>query len=530
MRRLATSGVLPGSIVENTAPWEWMGVLQLLSNPGEVRFIDVDGFGANFFDATLNTLTGLIFITPHARLDHEWFVAAGHAPVVDFHLRFFMADGTLARSDAAFSVNVLDINDTPPQALFFTSGGSVRAGVPGVTVGRLGVTDPDTVGGFGFRLMEGDAWQFEVLGNELRLRPGIQLDLLDGPQRNLIIEVTDGQQSSAFNLTLDILPDPSVSTQPIEVLIPGLRRMGLEWMTPNGVGGQLPSWDVREISQGAGMVRIEAWSREDVWFNRPAWIDLTSGYVVFSAHSEAARIWLAYETIYDRSPRLREMQGVAHDMTARGLTEDSLLSWMMTISPEGRHLAALPARDFVREIYGNAVSWSVGESAVEFHAGRIESGLVTRTDFAKTIMNWRSSFSDFTTEVGNGFYVPRPHMMEIGALYRTGVNAQIDGDSWWWFFMIDRGFHTLRDLARDITGTQSFQAKWGGTGSADFVEAFYRELTDANFPEADTRWWANAIDAGAFTRADFMAAAVANLPLTSPFHQLPTGSTFNDVW
>jgi hypothetical protein len=108
MRLLATAGGLPTTIVENAAPWEWMGVLQLLSDPGQVRFIEVDGFGGNFFHANLNSVTGLIFVSPHARLDFEWFTAAGRAPVVDFTLRFFMADGSQARSASTFSVNVLD--------------------------------------------------------------------------------------------------------------------------------------------------------------------------------------------------------------------------------------------------------------------------------------------------------------------------------------------------------------------------------------------------------------------------------------
>jgi len=529
MRRLATSGGLPASIVENTAPWEWMGVLQLLSNPGAVRFVDVDGFGANFFHATLNTVTGLIFITPHARLDYEWFAMVGQAPVVDFHLRFFMTDGSIARSEATFTVDVIDIDDTPPQALFFTSGGSVRAGVPGATIGQLGVTDPDTTGGFGFRLTDGDAWQFEVVGNELRLRPGIQLDLLDGPQRNLIIEVTDGRQSSAFNLTVDILPDPAASTQPIDVLIPGLRRMGLEWTAPNGVGGQLPAWEVQDLSQRGGMVRIQALNGEDIWFNRPAWIELTSGYVHFSAQGAAARTWLAYETVFDRAPRLREMQSIAHDKT-RGLTEDYLIHWMMNMSPDGRHLAALSTKDFVRQIYDNVVSWSVADSTVNFHAGRIDNGIVTRVDFVKNIMDWRSQFNDFTTEVANGFYVPRPHMMEIGALLRTGMDRRMDENSWWWFFRLEDGSRTLNDLARDITGTPGFQAKWGGFGATDFVQGFYRELTDRALPDVHSRWWADAINAGITSYANFMAAAVAALPVTSPFHQLPAGSTFSDVW
>lgn len=354
MQLLATAGGLPPTIVENAAPWEWMGVLQLLSDPSRVRFIEVDGFGGTFFHANLNSVTGLIFITPHARLDYEWFVAAGHAPVVDFTLRFFMTDGTLAQSASTFTVNVLDIDDTPPQALAFSSGGSVRAGVPGATIGRLAVTDPDTTSGFTFKLMGGDSWQFEVVGNELRLRPGVQLVLGDGPQRNLILDVSDGRQSAAFQLTIDILPDPAVGTAPVNVLVPGIEKHGMLWVGDVGVRSALRSWEIESFTKAGDMVKVMTRDRGEVWFEKPSWIDVTDGYTDFSPTGDAARTWLAYDTLYGRQPRYSEMQGAVHHTQFRGGTEFDMINRMLTHGAEAAALQRMDNASFVREIYGNS--------------------------------------------------------------------------------------------------------------------------------------------------------------------------------
>lgn len=528
MRLLATAGGLPTTIMENAAPWEWAGVLQLLSDPGQVRLIEVEGFGGNFFHASLNSVTGMIFITPHARLDHEWFTASGRAPVVDFTLRFFMADGTQALSASTFTVNVLNIDDTPPQGLTFATGGTVRAGVPGATIGRLQVNDPDTSAGFTFRLMDWDSWQFEVVGSELRLRPGVQLVLGDGPQRDIIIEVSDGRQSSAFQLSIDILPDPAVSTVPAEFLTPGLSRMGLEWVGTSGVVGVLPTWGLQDISQAGGMLRIEAASGETVLLDRPGWIDLTTGFIDYSVAGPAARAWLAYQTVFDRAPNLRQTQHIAHDMIYRGLTEDGLLHWMIHHSGEGG--AGLSSADFVRMIYGNVVNWTVAESTVSFHAGRLDSGIVSRVGFVKNIMDWRTQFADFQTELAGGFFVPRPHMLQIGVLFEGGMGLRVNTDILWWFEQINQGRQTLHDLARSIASTDAFRSKWGSLSEADFLSAFYQQVTGLPFPPGDLPWWLSTMAASASGRADFMSVVANNLPLTSPFHQLPAGAMFDTVW
>ncbi len=530
MRLLATAGGLPTTIVENAAPWEWMGVLQLLSDPGQVRFIEVDGFGGNFFHANLNSVTGLIFVTPYARLDHEWFTAAGRTPVVDFTLRFFMTDGTQAQSASSFSVTLLNLDDTPPQSLSFASGGSVRAGVAGATIGRLAVTDPDTTSGFTFRLMDGDSWQFEVIGNELRLRPGVELALGDGPQRNLIVDVSDGRQSAAFQLSIDILPDPGVGTAPVEVLVPGLEKQGMLWVGDVGVRSALRSWQIESFDRGGGMVKVTTRERGEVWFEQPSWIDMTDGFIDFSATGHAARAWLAYDTLFDRDPRYSEMQNAVHQFRFRAGTDIQLIERLLAEGPEGAALQRLDNTAFVRELYGNSVSYTMAESAISWHAGRLNNGVVTRAEFTKALMDWRATHAAFLAEAAAGFFVPRPHMTEMGVLLQVGAGMPLHLFSGSWFFRLDSGAATLRDLGREVLDTPFYKERYAPMTPHDFVANFYLDSVGQPYDAQRAVIWGNAIAAGSFTRQDFMVAVATHLPPDSPIRTLPQGSMFDGVW
>jgi len=530
MRLLATAGGLPTTIVENAAPWEWTGVLQLLSDPGQVRFVEVDGFGSNFFQASLQPVTGLIFLTPHARLDHEWFTAAGRAPVVDFTLRFFMADGTQAQSASSFSVNLANIDDTPPQALSFASGGSVRAGEAGASVGRLAVTDPDTSSGFTFRLSDADSWQFEIVGNELRLRPGLQLVLGDGPQRDIIIEVSDGRQSSAFQLSIDILPDPEVGTEPIEMLVPGIEKTGMLWVGTTGVRSALRSWELESFDAAGTLMKVTTRGRGEVWFEKPQWIDMTDGFIDFSPTGHAARAWLAHETLFDRAPRYSETQGFVHQLRFGGRTEVDLIREMLTTSPEASALQRMDNTAFVRELYGNSVSWAVAESTIAWHAGRLNSGVTTRADFVKTIMDWRSGHAAFLAEAAAGFFVPRNHMTEMGVLLQVGGGMPLHLYSGSWFFRLESGQATLRDLGREVLEMPHYLERYAPMTDHDFVANFYLDSIGEPYFAPHAKIWGDAIAAGSFTRQDFMVAVATHVPAGSPLRTLPEGTMFDGIW
>ena len=198
------SGSLPSLINENTPLWDWTGQLRLHINPSLVRFVDLVGMGSNFFDVSLNRSTGVLTITPISMADHEWFVANNISSTLDFRLQFYMADGSVRLSQNSYVVTVLNLDDTPPQALGFLTGGTVAAGATGANIGRLLVSDPDTSTGFTFTIREDDQWLLEVVGDMLRLRAGVFIPLADGPEREVVITVSDGFQSSALTLSIGV--------------------------------------------------------------------------------------------------------------------------------------------------------------------------------------------------------------------------------------------------------------------------------------------------------------------------------------
>jgi hypothetical protein len=475
-------------------------------------------------------------MTPSARLDAEWFKQAGRSFDLPIELRFFLTDGTQAGATITPAVRLVDLDDTPPQGLSFASGGSVRAGQAGATIGRLQVSDPDTTDGFTFRLLEGDAWQFEVVGDELRLRPGVTLDLADGPRRPLIIEVSDGRQSAAFTLPIDILPDPAVSTQPINLLLPGMRKAGFAWADPVGVRGFVPEWDIAAIRQGGGKMAITTKRGETVWFDKPqVYVDFGSGFLDFRPHGEAARVWLAFQTVLDRAPTLLETRLLVGEML-RGATDWHVVNWLLNAHAEGVPLQRLTNREFVIELYENMQGRPPSTTVLNNQTARLDAGVLDRNGLVRQLMDFRTRFEDFQEAVAQGFFTPRRHMIEIGAGLAVGGNYPFLPEAWQWSRLFETGGWSIHGFAQAVLDTEPGRAKWGAVSHRDFVDRVIREAYGTSFESfapGALDWWADALSRGAATRGDFFGNVLQSLALPiaaeSPFRALPTGA-FEGIW
>ncbi len=530
MRTLSVTGSLPATIVENTAPWEWSGGLRLNSNPNEVLFLEVDGFAGNFFDAMLNRANGVITIVPSARVDAEWFASMGVSMTLDLRLRFFMTDGTQAVSDRGFAVTVVNIDDTPPQGLAFQTGGQVRADTPGAVIGALAVSDPDTASGFTFMLDEQDAWQFEVVGNVLRLKPGVSLSLADGRERSITVTVSDGSQSSAFTLTFEVLPQPGVSREPIDYLVPGITKHGMSWASAGVVSGYVPAWEVASIRKEGGLVGVTREDGKAVWFEAPVILDLGSGYMDFRKGGEAATAWLIWETMLNVTPSARMMGAVVTAMRAHGATAKDFVDAIMTHYAQGKAYKSMSAADFVRAIYSNAVSWDIGQDAINWHAGRINAGVITREQFILEIVEWRRGLADFESRAEQGFYVPRKHMEVLGALGKVGMGLDFGAWSLGWQWGLDIGMFDLQGLAAEVVKTPQFQARWGHMSQAQFFSAFFQEAAGGTLNSGALNAWASMAQGGQDMRPAFMATVLSNLTNASEFLSLPQGPGFDSLW
>ena len=223
---LLVSGTLPGVMAENSGTGDWFGQLQVTSSRGTIASIEAIGPGASYLSLTWDPLTGTVALQPDALADYEGFLALGAAPELVFSLQARMANGRIDSDSQTFRIALLDIDDTPPAALAFATGGSVVAGEIGSIIGTLAVTDPDTPPGepFFFTLPEEDDWRFEVVGGTtLKLRDGISLGLDDMPLRPLYVTVSDGRQGAGFTLDITVL-DPGAPPPPTPVLTPGEER------------------------------------------------------------------------------------------------------------------------------------------------------------------------------------------------------------------------------------------------------------------------------------------------------------------
>ena len=215
-------GTVPASIAEGSRAGDWVANLGLGGDLSRLVAIETVGPAAGFFSVTWNAALGTATLRPNAVLDFESFSAAGELPQVEIALRFVFDDGTRQEGGPSYRVAVLDRDDTPPEGLSFSSGGTVAAGEIGAAIGRLSVSDPDSAGPYHFSFAPEDEWRFEVVDGVLKLRDGVSLGLDDVPARPILVQVSDGAQSAAFVLDVKVAGPVAGAADPIPTAPPVL--------------------------------------------------------------------------------------------------------------------------------------------------------------------------------------------------------------------------------------------------------------------------------------------------------------------
>jgi Ca2+-binding RTX toxin-like protein len=200
---VSIGGSIPDTIFENAGRGDWVAYLTF---PAEVTSAALMGQDAGRFVSTFSLSRRLMTITPLQQFDAEQF-----APGTSFSLRLTAKIESLwTPLPAIYSVALLDVDDTPPQNLRFGSGGVVLATDVGAPIGTLVADDPDSRGALEYRVAWPDEAFFEVIGSELRLRQGVDLVGLGGTVRDVMIEVSDGRNTSASVLPVTILQPGAV--------------------------------------------------------------------------------------------------------------------------------------------------------------------------------------------------------------------------------------------------------------------------------------------------------------------------------
>ena len=526
MSRITVTGSLPGSINENTPLWDWIGQLRISIDPGLIRFVEVSGFGANFFDVSLNRASGVLTVTPLARADHEWFTANGLSPAITFALRFFMMDGSVMESSASWTVTVINQDDTPPQALRFLTGGTVAAGAAGATIGRLQVTDPDTATGFTFTIREDDDWLFMMVGDTLRLRPGLSIPLADGPERDLVITVSDGFQSAALTLSIGVTALGINSGGTVDLMESHESANGFRWAGPGNLFSLRMSHEISSIRDYGSIIHLQMRDGSGVTVEQPAVIDLMDGYITFSGDGLPARVWAIYETVLNRDPRHGEMAaGVAR--LAAGATTQALAGDLLASAEFAARFGGRSNAGFAELMYTNSVGWT-DAGGVGFHAARLDQGR-SRAALVDDFVTWRlDSLGHGRTRAENGgLFVPRDWVDQVDDLTPLQLDAMTFGN--WWAVQIISGDTRQLDLPEVFHRVMGPLAQL--TLSSTVLERLFMATTAA--PAASR--WAEALGEELLKRGmapgDYLSILVRDLELDeTQAHMLPQGIAFQAGW
>lgn len=498
MSGVMLSGSLPGQIREDTPLWDWIGQLRLHINPALIRFVDLTGIGANFFDVSLNRATGMLTFTPIAMADFEWFVANNVSTSITFRVQFYMEDGTVQQSQSSYAVSLLNVDDTPPQGLSFASGGMVAAGAAGATIGRLLVSDPDTSSGFTFTIREDDQWVFEVVGDTLRLRSGVSIPLADGPERDVVITVSDGRQSAALTVSIGVTALGINNGGTVDLLETHESSAGFRWSQPGNLFSLRMSHEIASIRDYGSLIHIQLRDGGSVTVEQPAVIDLLDGYISFSGDGLAGRVWTIYETLLNREPKHGEMAAGVQRLAA-GATNQQLISEVMATAEYTEGFGKLSNLAFANQLYMNSVGWT-SSSGASFHAGNLDRG-VSRAQVTNEFVIWRlDTLNHADARAANGgFFVPRSWLDKVD---QVGEPAKPDPTSFaLWLaeevisgrldFMATHhmisaaegilpemrtGESRLETLIRDMTGAPA-ESNWASA----FGEALLKRGTNSTF-------------------------------------------------
>ncbi len=146
-------------------------------------------------------------------------IALDHEAQDVYQIIIEATDASGATVQKTVSVNVTDVNEAPND--LGVAGGVVTEHEAGALVATLTASDPDAGDEAAFALAEDASDLFELVGNELRLKDGVELDHELQDTYNVTIEVTDsGGLTYLETVTINVA---DINEEPVEILLDGAR-------------------------------------------------------------------------------------------------------------------------------------------------------------------------------------------------------------------------------------------------------------------------------------------------------------------
>lgn len=503
MQRFGLLGSVPHAIGENTSARGWQASLIAAQDLSLVRMVDVIGPHDLFFDATIDRVNGIISVWNIAAPDHEGFGSA--PPELRFSLRAFMQDGTVAISDEEYRVAVANHDDTPPSAIRFASGGRVTPGEIGVTIGRLAVTDSDSAGPFHITVGQADAWMFEVVNMELRLKPGMSVAISDGPTRAILVEVSDGAQSAGFRLQFDVVA-PDQERAVLDVLDPWERIHGFTYKSPGVVWAERGAWEVASLQRyGDSLIQVNMRDGSNVWLNGVERIELLNGVIDMRPNSTAFQINAIFEAVLGRPVDLTTMSVWVTEIDA-GRTNLAHLTRLVVESAEfARSVPRMTFEYFVERLYLNTNEGVVDWDGWLYWVHRLYAGQ-SWTQVATQFVNWSVHQQNMREENPVGYWVQRSFANEVSGIYQVALDRLPERAGFeFWLDSIAKGV-SLREMAQMFGRSDEFLGRFSTMSTPDFVRQLYLSALDREPDQEGFNFWVQHLSSGAMQRHDMVFA------------------------
>jgi len=526
MPSIAFSGTMPATLMEDSHSHGWAGALSIGINPALVNFIDLVGSADVYLDSSFDRSTGTVLLWNTGTPDYESFVRLGLAPVIQFQLRVFLADGTRALSTDTYSLAVGDADDTPPTALAFTSGGTVAPGAIGATIGTLAVTDPDSAGPFSFIIDPADAWQYEVVGTTLKLKPGMTVAISDGPFRALTIEVSDGLQSSAQRLEIAVVAGPGEQAV-LDVLDPWEVRSGFSWKNADTITALRGAWEIDHLDfYGTTVLDVTMKDGSHVWLPRVARIEFLNGALDMREHGSADTANAAYHTILGRLVDRGSLWSLTNAMDAGTFTLDGMISFLLGSGEFAARYGVLNNDQFIRLMYRNTEGGAPNEGSVQYWKGTLDAG-ASRASVAKAFVTWEVTRDLIDTLHPNGWWLERPQAAALASAYDVALDRLPDrGGFDYWMGVIEAGLVGLNNIAVLFGRSEEFTGRNAGRTTQEFVRELYRTALDREPDQSGFDFWVNALDTGILARHNMIYAFGFSDEKLADFAALPPGEPF----
>lgn len=212
------------------------------------------------------------------------------------------------------------------------------------------------------------------------------LPLADGPERELVVTVSDGRQSAALTLQIGVTATGFNNGGTVDVMESHESTAGFRWVSPSNLFSMRMSHEIATIRDYGSLDLFQMRDGGAVAVEQPAVIDLLDGYITFSGKSLAARVWTIYETVLNREPRHGEMAALCREPRGRrragGLDRGSAEGGEF-VSTFGN----LNNLGFAERMYRNSTG-VVDQNGAAWHAGNLDQGRA-RSTVANGFVNWR---------------------------------------------------------------------------------------------------------------------------------------------